>query len=69
MEAHRGRNLKSAIMFSLCLSFMLFAGTGFQIVGGSIVYEAQTLAGADMYGSNIVNVDHLSDGDIGAYLD
>ena len=69
LESHRSRNLKSAIMFSLCLSFLMFAGTGFQIVGGSIVFSVQMLAGADLYASSVFDVDHLSDAPISEYLE
>ena len=61
LHAHRNRNLKSAIMFSLCLAFMIFAGTGFQIVVNSIIYEAKTLTGADLYGGSIHGHNYLSD--------
>ena len=70
LDAHRNRNLKSAIMFSLCLAFMLFAGTGFQIVGSSIVYLVKTYGGADLYATALPGASqYMSDAPIAEYLE
>lgn len=37
MESHASRNLKTAMMFGICLSFLIFAGGSFKLVGELIV--------------------------------
>lgn len=37
MESHAKRNIKTAMMFGICLSFLIFAGGSFQLVGELIV--------------------------------
>ena len=37
MAAHQERNTKTAIMFAICLSFLLFAGSTFILVGNLMI--------------------------------
>jgi hypothetical protein len=38
-EAHESRNTKTAVMFTLALSFVVFAGAAFQLIGRLVVSE------------------------------
>jgi hypothetical protein len=33
LEAHSNRNRKTAIMFGLCIAFLVFAGSTFELIG------------------------------------
>ena len=37
MLSHEGRNTKTAIMFAVCLSFLIFSGSTFTLLGNLIV--------------------------------
>lgn len=50
MESHSGRNLKTAIMFGICLSFLIFAGGTFKLLGELIVSQLEISVGSDLYG-------------------
>jgi len=49
MEAHERRNTKTAIMFAVCLSFLIFAGSTFKLIGNLIVSSLESTVGADLY--------------------
>ena len=50
MESHGGRNLKTAIMFGICISFLIFAGGTFKLLGELIVSQLEISVGSDLYG-------------------
>lgn len=50
MEAHSGRNIKTAMMFGICLSFLIFASSSFKLVGELIVSQLEIQVGADLFG-------------------
>ena len=58
MESHGGRNLKTAMMFAVCLSFLIFSGGTFKLLGELIVSQLEISVGADLYGV-IVNPRNL----------
>ena len=37
LQSHKRRNIKTAIMFSICLSFLIFAGSTFNLIGTLII--------------------------------
>ena len=49
LDAHRNRNLKTAIMFAICLAFLMFAGSTFQLIGKLIKLQIETVVAADLY--------------------
>lgn len=53
MEAHQKRNTKTAIMFAICLSFLIFAGSTFKMIGYLIKGGLETQVGADLYATII----------------
>ena len=48
MAAHHKRNSKTAIMFSIALAFLIFAGTGFKLQVTIIESMLKTNIGADL---------------------
>jgi len=50
MYAHRNRNTKTAIMFAICLSFLLFAGSVFKLLGAVMQKTVVNQMGNDLYG-------------------
>ena len=53
LHAHRPRNQKTAIMFTLCVGFVIFAGTMFVLQAESIPENLAWLAGADVVRFNV----------------
>ena len=53
MEAHQNRNTKTAIMFAIALSFLIFAGSTFKLIGNLIVSGLENQVAADMYAISI----------------
>jgi len=53
LSGHRGRNLKTSIMFTLALSFLIFSATGFDLMNSLIQSEIETFVGADFYANEI----------------
>mmetsp|Transcript_22269 Transcript_22269/g.34447 ORF Transcript_22269/g.34447 Transcript_22269/m.34447 type:complete len:800 (-) Transcript_22269:1038-3437(-) len=49
MQAHQTRNTKTAIMFAVCLSFLIFAGSSFKLLGDLIVSQLEIAIGSDIY--------------------
>lgn len=47
MSAHRGRNRKTALMFTLSLGFIIFAGASFTLQANTIQDSLQSFIGAD----------------------
>ena len=56
LQSHKRRNIKTAIMFSICLSFLIFAGSTFNLIGHLIISQLETSVGADLYGVTIDTV-------------
>jgi len=53
MQSHQQRNTKTAIMFAICLSFLIFAGSTFKLIGKLIVSGLESRVGADLYAGTI----------------
>ena len=50
VKSNLKRNTNTAIMFALCLSFLLFSGCSFQLFGKLATTGVANLSGADLYG-------------------
>lgn len=72
LKSHKKRNVKTAIMFAICLSFLIFAGSTFALIGNLIESTLETQLGADFY---CVSLDRtglssfIDDGAISMFLD
>lgn len=53
MESHQSRNRNTAIMFSVALSFLIFAGCIFQLVGGVMQKAVSSQVAGDIRTVNI----------------
>ena len=49
MESHRSRNMKTSIMFSLALTFLLFSAMGFALLETMTISILGQQIGADLY--------------------
>ena len=49
LDGHRKRNSKTSIMFTLAISFLIFAASSFSLLSGLIEGEVITLFGADLW--------------------
>ena len=49
LDGHRDRNSKTSIMFTLALSFLIFAASSFSLISTMIASEAETIFGADLF--------------------
>lgn len=50
MESHSGRNTKTAMMFAVCLSFLIFSAGSFKLVGFLISSQLELAVGTDLLG-------------------
>ena len=48
MEAHRHRNSKTSLMFTLATSFLIFSASTFALIGALIVKTAEAIIGSDI---------------------
>jgi hypothetical protein len=49
LDGHRNRNSKTSIMFTLAMSFLIFAASGFQVISTMIASTVEVIFGADIY--------------------
>ena len=50
MKSNLKRNTNTAIMFGLCLSFLLFSGCSFMLITRLVSATLETAVGSDLYG-------------------
>ena len=48
MDAHRPRNSKTSLMFTLAISFMIFSASSFSIIANLVIKTTEALIGADI---------------------
>jgi len=53
MEAHRPRNSKTSLMFTLAISFLIFAASSFKLISSMVVKTAEAYIGADLKATNL----------------
>ena len=68
MKAHRKRNMKTSIMFTMSISFLMFATTTFQLLIKAFSSIAEQMIGADMY-ADTQGMEMLNEGPITELLD
>ena len=71
MEANKKRNTNTAIMFALCLSFLIFAGSAFELFAMLILSTMESTVGTDLYGVVIDSVnlgEFIDEGPIDKFL-
>lgn len=61
LYSHGSRNTKTSIMFSIALSFVIFAGCGFEMIGHLIVAEVESFMGADFFITSSASAKYLDE--------
>lgn len=70
MDGHKNRNAKTAMMFTIALSFLIFTGSSFQLIGNMLQSQLRQFAGADfMINSTFDFGNYLPETDLIKYLD
>jgi hypothetical protein len=54
-ESHEGRNTKTAMMFTVALSFLIFAGSTFNLIGNMVTSQLVGVLGADVYITSLLS--------------
>lgn len=48
-ESHESRNTKTAMMFTIALAFLIFAGSTFKLISHLISSELESILGSDIF--------------------
>ncbi len=69
--SHRGRNTKTAMMFVIAMSFLIFAGCVFELMGRLIISQVEsTMGGVDLYSTTLLSpFNYLDEGPIRKFLE
>lgn len=69
--SHAARNTKTAMMFVIALSFLIFAGCIFELMGRLILSQVESMmGGVDLYGNaGLSKLNYLDEGPISQFLD
>jgi hypothetical protein len=59
-ESHEGRNTKTAMMFTVALSFLIFSGSTFDLIGNLIVSQLEGVLGSDVYITSLFSPNYLN---------
>jgi hypothetical protein len=63
-ESHESRNTKTAMMFTVALSFLIFAGSTFELISNLIVIQLESILGADIYITSRFSPNFVNEGPI-----
>jgi hypothetical protein len=55
LESHEGRNTKTAMMFTIALSFLIFAGSTFDLIGNLVTSQLIGILGSDVYITSLLS--------------
>lgn len=69
LEGHMSRNTKTAMMFTIALSFLIFAGSTFDLIGHLIVSQLESTIGSDLYVTTSVSSTYLDEGTVIGFLE
>ena len=69
MEAHKPRNSKTSLMFTLTISFLIFAASTFTLISSLIVKTAEAAIGSDIKAWNTATRSFLNEVPIAEFLD
>lgn len=74
MQAHDKRNTKTATMFAVCLSFLIFAGSIFTLLGDLIKGQLENSVSSDLLGVSLDDryprvANFFDEGEISMFLD
>lgn len=68
---HKDRNTKTAMMFVIAMSFLIFSGCIFELMGTLILSQVEiTMGGVDLYATSVFSKDkYLDEGRVAAFLE
>ena len=69
LDGHEARNTKTAMMFTIALSFLIFAGSTFQLIGHLIISQLESAVGADIYATTISSPSYIDQVSLSEFLD
>ena len=52
MEAHKSRNAKTSLMFTLAISFLIFSASSFSLISSLVLKTVESFIGADLMATN-----------------
>jgi hypothetical protein len=55
LESHEGRNTKTAMMFTVALSFLIFSGSTFNLIGNLVTSQLVGVLGGDIYITSLIS--------------
>ena len=62
LVTHRGRNTKTAMMFVIAMSFLIFSGCIFELMGTLILSQVEiTMGGVDLYATSVFSESNYLD--------
>ena len=59
LDSHESRNTKTAMMFTVALAFLIFAGSTFDLIGNLVVSQIEGVLGADVYISSTFGTNYI----------
>lgn len=68
-ESHEGRNTKTAMMFTVALAFLIFAGSTFDLIGNLVISQLEGVIGADILISSQFSPNYINEADFINYLE
>jgi hypothetical protein len=68
LKGHLKRNSKTAFMYMIAITFLLFAGTSFSLQRELLVAMLKMLLGSDLAGGILTSTEHLNEQGIRGYL-
>jgi len=69
LQGHESRNTKTAMMFTIALSFLIFAGSTFELIGHLIISQLESTIGTDLYAASLLSkTTYLDEGPISQFL-
>lgn len=60
LKSHERRNIKTSLMFSVALSFIIFAGCSLELQGNSILNTVRSFLGSDLFISSFLSSSSLN---------
>ena len=55
LQSHEARNTKTAMMFTVALSFLIFAGSTFDLIGNLVTSQLVGILGSDVYITSLLS--------------
>jgi len=68
-HSHKKRNMKTAMLFTIALSFLVFSGSSLLLIGNLILGFIKNFVGGDIVISSFLSGNHLPEKDLRAFCD